>query len=413
MKIKPSLKYAEEPGLDDLVIVKKANEWIVESSAEPVPKMLFGEFWSEGELAVVAAPSGAGKSLLGMQIAESIARGQNPDAASPMKMTAKAQKVLYLDFKLSNKQLEMRYAEEFDAEEAEFLKNHHRFSDKLTRIVINPKAKLPDGYRGFDELLPGLVERLAHKHKARVVIIDNITNLQRSIYGYREIFLIMSGLNALKRRLGISILVLARTSKHDASRPTAIGRSTTVFHRFVDSLFTIGLSRLDSAARYIKQAVTHNSARLYDETHVPSYRLARINGNFLGFEYQQFTSESVHLDNVREHRDWPLIQQIKELSDSGISIRDIADDLGLPKTTVHRMLQMWTAEGQEAAEAAEAEKRTDRTVNPYDFPGREEYNEALAHPRFKHVYETEDKENYRLRREYAKIDNARAKARNE
>src|SRR5689334_13515586 len=104
MNTNRTLKFAEEPEIEELVVVKKINDWILESRGRPVPKMLFGEFWLEGELAVLAGDSGAGKSILGMQIAESIARGQ---AIEPLAMTAKAQKVLYLDLKLSPKQFEM------------------------------------------------------------------------------------------------------------------------------------------------------------------------------------------------------------------------------------------------------------------------------------------------------------------
>ena len=52
------------------------NQWIELAKHQPVPRLLFGEFWIEGELAVMFGDTGAGKSLLAVQIAESIARGR-------------------------------------------------------------------------------------------------------------------------------------------------------------------------------------------------------------------------------------------------------------------------------------------------------------------------------------------------
>jgi len=51
---------------------------------------LFGEFWLEGELAILFADTGKGKSLLAVQIAESIARGR---PIGPLEMTGRPQTV--------------------------------------------------------------------------------------------------------------------------------------------------------------------------------------------------------------------------------------------------------------------------------------------------------------------------------
>jgi hypothetical protein len=84
--------------LDEIFTVKTANEWLKESKQKPIPKMLFGEFWLEGELAILFADTGKGKSILAVHIAESVARGR---AIEPMTNTARPQMVLYLDFELT------------------------------------------------------------------------------------------------------------------------------------------------------------------------------------------------------------------------------------------------------------------------------------------------------------------------
>src|SRR4051812_3528279 len=103
MKKSPSIK--TKTTFKDMFDVRRANEWIRSAKTKPVPKMLFGEFWLEGELAIMFADTGTGKSMLAVQIAEAIARGR---AIEPMRMDAAPQPVLYFDFELSEKQFEMR-----------------------------------------------------------------------------------------------------------------------------------------------------------------------------------------------------------------------------------------------------------------------------------------------------------------
>jgi hypothetical protein len=48
----------------DLFNIRRVNECIASAKHQPIPKMLFGEFWSEGELAILFADTGKGKSIL-------------------------------------------------------------------------------------------------------------------------------------------------------------------------------------------------------------------------------------------------------------------------------------------------------------------------------------------------------------
>ena len=56
-------------------IVKPANTWIEEAKLRPIPKMLFAEFWCEREVSVLFADTNVGKSILAVQIADSISSG--------------------------------------------------------------------------------------------------------------------------------------------------------------------------------------------------------------------------------------------------------------------------------------------------------------------------------------------------
>ena len=163
-----------------------------------MPKMLFGEFWLENELCILFADTGKGKSILAVQIAESIARGE---AIEPMKMTATAQKVVYFDFELSAKQFEMRYAAE--AEEGEdFLKDHYEFSDNFYSVEIDADGECPADFKTFEEYLRASLGAMIRSIGAKVVIIDNITYLRGANDTARHAIPLMRELKRLKKSWG-------------------------------------------------------------------------------------------------------------------------------------------------------------------------------------------------------------------
>src|SRR6202044_3258033 len=75
-------KYAEPrlTSLHDshsLFTVEKGNRWMELARRDPEDKMLLGELWHQGELWMLFADTNIGKSVLSVQIGESIARGQS------------------------------------------------------------------------------------------------------------------------------------------------------------------------------------------------------------------------------------------------------------------------------------------------------------------------------------------------
>lgn len=405
------------PPLEEIFTVKTANEWLRMSKKRPVPKMLFGEFWLEGELAILFADTGKGKSILAVQIAEWIARGRT---LAPLQMNAPPQTVLYLDFELSDKQFEMRYAGEHDAERGQFLRNHYRFSEKFRRVEIDLNAEVPEGFRSFDDYLHNSIERLLRETKAKVLIVDNITYLKRSNESTREALPLMKELKRLKKELGLSILVLAHTPKRANHRPISVNdlQGSKVLSNFADNIFAIGESKLDASGRYIKQIKPRSTEMIYDASHVPSFRIARLGGNFLGFEYRSFEPESELLVDTLDEAEWELIERIKKMSDGEMTIRAIAAELEMSKSAVHRKLQMWkppreNVSSRDVAKATASTQPFDPTQKFGYFPGCEEYDEASDDPRFDDNFENEDDSSYLLRRESCMIEKARADAHKE
>jgi RecA-family ATPase len=107
---------------DDVFRVRTANKWLEQASSRPIPRMLFGKFWYEGELCILFADSNLGKSILAVQIGNAINRGTSID---PFGFEAEAQPVLYFDFELTDKQFEARYSVDFD--------DHYQYRDDFYR----------------------------------------------------------------------------------------------------------------------------------------------------------------------------------------------------------------------------------------------------------------------------------------
>lgn len=404
----------ETPDISEIVEVRAMNEWMREASSQPVPKQLFDDLWREGELAILFGDTGKGKSALAVQIGESIARGR---PFFPFGMTAKPRNVLLLDFEMSEKQIEMRYSADPEPDKAGPLKKKYSFSKRFHRVVVRPEVLYRDSGEPLEKVLRELLQPLIVKTGASVLIIDNITHLKRTAESYRETVPLMKELQRLRRRFGLSILVIAHTRKRDARRGISISdlQSAGMLANGVDNIFAIGQSRRHSTERYIKHLKPRNAEALYDASHVPVFRLGKIGGNFLGLEFKEFSTEKAMLAEPKESVVWPLIEEIKRMHDEKMPIRTIADKLGLSKTAAHRYLQMWhPTEEEETApvESAVEEKPFDPTTKAFYFPGCEEYDAAIDEVLgLEEEYENDSVDKALLSREHYLVELFRAEAR--
>lgn len=69
--------------------------------------MLFGEFLFEGEIFILFADTNLGKSILAVQIANSISTGIS---TCGLNLKCSPTPIIYFDFELSDKQFENKYS---------------------------------------------------------------------------------------------------------------------------------------------------------------------------------------------------------------------------------------------------------------------------------------------------------------
>lgn len=312
-----------------LFIIKSANSWIEDAKNRPIPNMLFSEFWHEYEICILFADTNQGKSLLGVQIANSISKGK---AIKGFKMESTKQLVLYFDFELSDKQFEKNYSNNY--------KNHYVFHENLKRIEINMDAELPKN-KAFDDFLYESFELAIIETQAKILIVDNITYLKEETEKAKDALPLMKHLKSLKKRFGLSILILAHTPKRDLSKPMTRNdiQGSKMLVNFVDSAFAIGESFKDPDIKYFKQIKQRNTSQIYNSENVAVCRIAKED-NFLEFEFIDFGTESEHLRYLSEDEKVKIESQIilMHQEHAHLSYRAIAKELGVNHMKVKRVL---------------------------------------------------------------------------
>ena len=226
--------------------MKKANETMKEAAKLKDRVALYKKLWYEGEISVLFAMSNLGKSILAVQIAEEIARS--------------GKEVNYLDYELEGKQFQQRYCNERTKKNYVFSENFLR-ADLSYDLELDSNGRLARFFEQIEEL---------SKLGVKIFILDNITSLVDKIENGDVILEFMRKLKRLKEKYGLSILIVAHTTKKKDTAPLtqdSLAGSKKLMN-FVDSAFAIGKSLIETSVRYIKQLKVRTGKYVYDESNV-------------------------------------------------------------------------------------------------------------------------------------------------
>jgi RecA-family ATPase len=318
---------------EELFNVNTANHWMQQASERPVPKMLFGKFWFEGELCILFADSNLGKSILAVQIGNSINTGV---PMQPFAVESEPQPILYCDFELTDKQFESRYSDGYQ--------DHYAFRDDFYRAELNADSEPPKGFANFDEYLIASLERIIVQTGVKVIIVDNLTYLRNETEQAKNALSLMKHLKALKNRYGLSMLALAHTPKRDLSQQITGNdlQGSKMLMNFCDSAFTIGQSSADAELRYLKQIKQRNTEQVYGYSNIC---LCRVNKpqNFLQFEFADYGNEIDHLRKASERLNEKEIEQAVQLKLEGKTLREIGKEMGISFQKAGRLIKASTS----------------------------------------------------------------------
>jgi RecA-family ATPase len=324
---------------NNLFNLKPANAWMENAGKKPLPKALFGDFWLEGELSMLFSDTNRGKSTLAVQIAEALARGVS---IAPFEAVPSAQKVLYLDFELTDRQFEARYSTVGE----DGKRSRYRFSDDLLRAQTSALDHLPPGFETMAEFIHHSFVALVRETGARIVIVDNITFLKGANENASAAAQLMKALKHLKEYYSLSILVLAHTPKLSFTSPLSLNhmQGSKMLSNFADNVFVIGASSQAKDLRYLKHLKPRGGEIRFDASNVILYRIKKAD-SFLQFEFAGYAKERDHLVWHYDYSDGEraeLMIVAKRLYAQGASQRRVAMIMGVSHTTVRRYLMAAT-----------------------------------------------------------------------
>lgn len=322
------------------------SEWLSLGAAMQEQKQLCGPLWYEGEVCVLFADTNVGKSILAVQIADMISKGG--DSFSRMEELAPQtlpQPVVYADFELSTAQFARRYSVRGEGDSA--ISDVYAFSNNLIRVELSMDAYMgvstdEEGQRSFADMIIADLERHVGRWGAQVLIIDNITFMAQGTENACDALPLMRKLGDFKRRLGISVLILAHTPKRNPCNPLNRNdlQGSKMIINFADSAFAVGESVLSKDMRYIKQIKQRNTEQVYGSDSVLTCRIGHVTPTFVGFTSDGVTPESDHLAQRRTRvDDNSRALEVRQLHGEGSSVADIMKATGLSRAHVYRLLQ--------------------------------------------------------------------------
>lgn len=312
----------------ELLLVKSANDWLIQAQERPIPSQLFSEFWFEGELCILFSDTNLGKSILAVALATSLSEGQ---PIRGFHLEGGPRVVLYLDFELSDKQFEARYSESYT--------NHYHFNDYFFRAELQGDGIIEEG-GNLEEQLFASLERALVLTKASILIVDNITYLRSETERASHALPLMKELKALKRKYNLSILSLAHTPKRDLSKPLTRNdlQGSKMLINFCDSAFAIGESCQERNVRYLKQIKARNTEMIYDGENVCICQVVK-RANNLTMEKIGYGTEQVHLRRPTEEEQADKISQVKKLKMEGRTNIEIAREMGVSEGSIRNWLK--------------------------------------------------------------------------
>lgn len=323
-------------GVADL---RPANKWMLEANLEPKARRLYGDLWYEGETCILFADTNVGKSILAVQIANAVASGCEPFIPC-LQCEAGRQPVIYADLELSKRQFLNRYSSPDGMPiylDKGLMRVELNYADWEILQTLGEKTS-------FEDQLLEDIESMVKNTDIKVVVVDNITFLTSCTEKSYDAMQLMKRLISLKQRYGVSLLVLAHTPKRDLHRSITGNdlQGSKSLLNFADSAFAIGLSRRDPALRYIKQIKQRNCEQMYGADNVILTRITTeepVEG-FLRMQYEGFGHEEEH---VAERTDTVSRKEAAakclEMQKRGMTIRQIAAEIGLSKSAVHSMIK--------------------------------------------------------------------------
>lgn len=319
-KVKIKAKKAEDSPTETLLSVVPFSKVIETGLKKGKVNNLYGEWVVENEVTVVAGDTNAGKSTLTYQIGMDIASGCNTLGFSSTPNTDTGA-VIYVETEMNSRQLSKRYG----------------------NIEISTNMLFVDAV-GMEleqmvEQITKIVEEKYRKKKSTIIIIDSITIAANGSITAKVAKKLMNRLKALCELFYATVVILVHTRKRDKSKPVEMQdlAGSAKLTDMADNVLAVAKCGSAGNEVYVKLLKTRSNA--YPST-VRLYELS--DAKYLHFDFIQECKEQDLLTSAASGK----IELTPELElkivtrhEEGASIRTIASETGLSKSTVDRIIQ--------------------------------------------------------------------------
>ena len=155
----------------------------------------------------------------------------------------------------------------------------------------------------FDDVLIGGIEANINKYNSKIIIVDNLSWLVNMKDTATTAGKLMKNLCTLKKKYGMSILVLSHTPKRNLGSPLTQNSlsGSKKLTNFFDAMFAVGMSLKDPLTRYIKQIKVRTGEFKYGANHVELCKIEK-NGSFLGFTHIGYSTEDEQLKPSKDKK---------------------------------------------------------------------------------------------------------------
>lgn len=320
---------------------------LLEKGASLPPTVgLLGSLIFDGEFTILFGRTNVGKTTVAIQIASAIAKGEG---LWGLQNEAGPKNVLYMDFEHSLRQVTKRFGAGFQ-------------SPKNLFYELTPEFDTVEDIEKWSSGILSSIEERALACSAELVFIDNLSALQSDSSKAEDAVELVRKIKLLKEKLGITIVVIGHPTKQPKEIPMDINQlsGSSKLAALADAVFAMNFSNEGPNSRYIMSLKVRSSEVEYGANNVIKVELDGSKGYpellSAGFG-QEWELLQANYEN-REARNEDLIK----LKKSGMSVREIANQVGLSSSTVGEIVK-----GVRPERETDTSDKTDGDQPPFDY----------------------------------------------
>jgi hypothetical protein len=297
-----------------------------------VRQPLWGKYWAERELCLLAGDTGSGKTLLALQVAKALAGGCVLGNADNV---GKPRKVLYVDFELDKQGFYTRFAPDDTLE-------------NLYWAGYNQNGVMPNKYSDAMGWMLDNIDTYLDETGAEVLIIDQPDRLHTSP---QQWLTLLNKIKKLMQVYGIAVMLVVNTKPRNYARPMELSHiyNHRILCQAADCIIGIGVNYNDWFSRYIKPFKIKNRPINFSEklegfiidhpSLNPSPKVEGLEELFLQIFLTAPQDEEDFLKPSKTKLREQKMIAAESMRRDGLYTDHIAEELGVPETIVKRWVR--------------------------------------------------------------------------